>query len=275
MIDAHQHFWTLARGDYPWPNDTVAPIFRDFAPDDLAPLLARAGVRQTVLVQATDSVAETGFLLALAEKHAFIAGVVGWVDLSSAEAIAAIDRLRANPWLKGLRPMLQNIEDTDWIVRPEVQPALTHMAETGLRFDALIQPRHLPAMLEIARQHPALQIVIDHVAKPQMGNGRMPDADWADGMRRLAACPNVWCKLSGMITEIGPQWRQSDIAPFVVTVLDAFGANRIMWGSDWPVVNLAGDYQGWIETAHALTGGKSDAERVQIFRQTARHFYGL
>jgi len=275
MIDAHQHFWTLARGDYPWPNETVAPIFRDFSPDDLAPLLTRAGVRRTVLVQATDTVAETEFLLDLAETHDFIAGVVGWVDLSAADAIATIDRLRANPRLKGLRPMLQNIEDTDWILRPDVRPALAHMAETGLRFDALIQPRHLPPMLEIARRHPGLKIVIDHIAKPKMGNGRKPEADWVDGMQQLAACPNVWCKLSGTITEIGPDWQRADIAPFAATVLEAFGPGRIMWGSDWPVVNLAGVYQSWVETARALTADRSEAERAQIFGATAQRFYGL
>lgn len=275
MIDAHQHFWTLARGDYPWPNETVAPIFCDFSPDDLAPLLARAGVRQTVLVQATDTVAETEFLLDLAERHDFVAGVVGWVDLSAADAIATIDRLRTNSRLKGLRPMLQNIEDTDWILRPDVQPALAHMAETGLRFDALIQPRHLPPMLDIARRHPGLKIVIDHIAKPKMGNGRKPEADWVDGMQQLAACPNVWCKLSGMLTEIGPEWKRADIAPFAATVLEAFGAGRIMWGSDWPVVNLAGDYERWIEAARALTADRSEAERAQIFGATAQRFYGL
>lgn len=275
MIDAHQHFWTLGRGDYPWPNETVAPIFRDFSPDDLAPLLARAGVKQTVLVQATDTAAETEFLLDLAERHGFIAGVVGWVDLSATNAIAEIDRLRANPRLKGLRPMLQNIEDTDWLLHADVQPALAHMAETDLRFDALIQPRHLPVIAEIARRHPGLQIVIDHIAKPKMGDGRRPDNDWTDGMRRLSDCPNLWCKLSGMITEIGPEWQRADIAPFAATVLDAFGPERVMWGSDWPVVNLAGEYLRWLETAYALTADRSEAERAQIFGETATQFYGL
>ncbi|SON56654.1 putative metal-dependent hydrolase of the TIM-barrel fold protein [Hartmannibacter diazotrophicus] len=275
MIDAHQHFWTLSRGDYPWPNETVAPIFRDFSPDDLRPLLAHAGVEQTVLVQATDTVAETEFLLELADANAFVAGVVGWVDLSAPTAIETIDRLRESRWLKGLRPMLQNIEDTNWILRPEIQPALAHMAKKGLRFDALIQPRHLKPLLEVARAHPELNIVVDHVAKPHMGGGRAPDPAWLQGMLALAGRANVWCKLSGMVTEIGPQWQPGDIGPFARHVLDAFGPARTMWGSDWPVVDLASDYQTWVETARILTADLNEMDRERVFEGTARAFYGL
>lgn len=275
MIDAHQHFWHLARGDYPWPNPEVAPIFRDFGPEDLAPLLAQAGVTQTILVQATDTLAETEWLLALARRAPIVAGVVGWVDLAAPDPIATIDRLRRDPQLKGLRPMLQNITDTGWILRPEVQPALAHMAQTGLRFDALIQPRHLPAMLAVAQNHPGLQIVIDHIAKPRMGAGIAPDPAWEAGMRALAAEPNVWCKLSGMITEIGPDWRPSDLTAFAALVLEAFGPSRCMFGSDWPVVNLAENYQGWTDTVRSLTSGLSSDGRDSIFAGAARHFYCL
>lgn len=275
MIDAHQHFWRLSRGDYPWPNPDVAPIFRDFGPDDLRPLLSRAGVTRTVLVQATDTVAETEWLLDLAKEFPVVAGVVGWVDLAAADAIATIDRLRADPLLKGLRPMLQNIAETGWILRPEAQPALAHMAAVGLRFDALIQPRHLPVILTLAEAHPGLGIVVDHVAKPRMGQGASPDADWVAGMRALAARPNVWCKLSGMITEIGPDWRMKDLDPFARLVLTAFGPARCMFGSDWPVVNLAGDYQIWAETALALAAPLSAADKESLFSGSAREFYAL
>lgn len=275
IIDAHQHFWSLGRGDYPWPNDTVAPIFRDFGPGDLAPLLAKAGVDQTVLVQATDTVAETEFLLNLAQQSPFIAGVVGWVDLADPDAVATIERLRTNPLLKGLRPMLQNIADTAWILDPALTPALTHMAETGLRFDALIQPRHLLAILQLAERHPDLQIVIDHVAKPAMGNGQVPDTDWMAGFAALAQCDTVWCKLSGMVTEVGPGWTRADITPFAEHVLDSFGPQKTIFGSDWPVVNLASDYQSWIETVRRLIKDLSAEDQQRIMGLNAQQFYQL
>lgn len=275
IIDAHQHFWSLSRGDYPWPNDTVAPIFRDFGPGDLAPLLEKAGVDQTVLVQATDTVAETEFLLNLAQKTPFVAGVVGWVDLADSNAVATIERLRANPLLKGLRPMLQNISDTTWILDPALTPALTHMAETGLRFDALVQPRHLPAILQLTERHPDLQIVIDHVAKPAMGNGEVPDTDWMAGFAALAQCHTVWCKLSGMVTEVGAGWTHADIAPFAEHVLDNFGPQKTIFGSDWPVVNLASDYQSWIETVRRLIKDFSAADQNRIMGLNAQQFYQL
>lgn len=275
MIDAHQHFWRLDRGDYAWPNDSVAPIFRDFAPGDLAPLLAQTGVTRTVLVQANDTLAETDFLLDLAGRTDFVAAVVGWVDLTAPDARGMIDRLRLRPKLKGLRPMLQNIAETDWILRPEVQPALAHMQATGLRFDALIQPRHLRPLLTLARDYPGLSIVIDHIAKPGMGQGRQPDPDWQAGIEALAACPNVWCKLSGMVTEIGPDWQTRDLLPFAQVVLRAFGAERVIWGSDWPVLNLASDYPTWVQTAKALVAHLPSAAVSDIFEGNARAFYGL
>lgn len=285
MIDAHQHFWQLDRGDYAWPNDSVAPIFRDFGPADLAPLLAQAGVRQTVLVQANDTAAETDWLLACAADSDFVAAVVGWTDLAAPDAARAIDRLARQPRLRGLRPMLQNIADTGWILRPEVQPALAHLEASGLCFDALIQPRHLPAILTLARRYPALPIVIDHIAKPRMGataqpnptrpDPAQPDPDWLAGMQALAGCPNVWCKLSGMVTEIGPGWQQTDLAPFARAVLAAFGAERVIWGSDWPVLNLAADYPAWLATAQALTAHLPPAACAAIFEGNARRFYRL
>lgn len=274
MIDAHQHFWRLSRGDYAWPNDSVAPIFRDFGPDELLPLLDAAGVRQTVLVQATDSVAETEYLLQIARRCDRVAGVVGWVDLAAPEAIATIDRLRADPKLKGIRPMLQNIAETGWINRPEVQPTLAHLARTGLRFDALIQPRHLPQILAMAQAHPDLPVVIDHLAKPAM-RGVPPDETWLSGLSRLAAQANVYCKLSGMVNEIGPDWRAEDLAPFARHVLKVFGPERVIWGSDWPVLNLAGDYAGWIRTARSLVAHLPGAAQDAIFGGNARQFYGL
>ena len=275
IIDAHQHFWKLDRGDYPWPNETVADIFRDFEPADLAPLLAAAGVDRTVLVQATETVAETEFLLQIASDVDWVAGVVGWVDLAAPDAPKVIDRLQQNSALKGLRPMLQNTEETGWILSDTVAPALSHMADLGLCFDALIQPRHLEAISQIARLHPSLPIVIDHIAKPKLGGARMPDAKWMQGMRRLAELPNVHCKLSGLVTEIGPAWTMSDLAPFAAHVLQVFGPDKTLFGSDWPVVNLASTYAGWRDTVDELLSTLSAVDRAKIMGGNAQAFYGL
>jgi len=275
IVDAHQHFWTLARGDYPWPNETVAPIFRDFGPEHLAPLLVRSGVDKTVLVQATDTIEETEFLLHIAAKTDWVAGVVGWVDLSADDAVSTINTLRKSPHLKGLRPMLQNIEDTNWILDEKVDRALNHMAHVGLCFDALVQPRHLPVLKELAKRHPSLKIVIDHAAKPKMGAGEIPSKDWSVGISQLARCSNVHCKLSGMVTEIGPDWQLSDLQPFAQQILKSFGAERTMFGSDWPVVNLASDYMQWWGGVGKLLKEQSDADRSRILGLNAMTFYRL
>lgn len=275
IIDSHQHLWTLSRGDYPWPNESVAPIFKDFKPADLEPHLKRNGVNKTVIVQATDTVAETEFLLSLEESTDFIAGVVGWVDLSADDAIETIDRLSANKALKSLRPMLQNIDNSDWILQTNVLKALSHMSDIGLRFDALIQPRHLAPILQLAKELPQLPIVIDHIAKPKMGDMQQPDALWLDGMAALGQQSNVDCKLSGMMTEAGKGCTQEDLAPFAAHVLQAFGADKVMWGSDWPVLELAGTYDLWMEMATKLTAHLNPHEKSAVFGDNAAKFYDL
>lgn len=275
IVDAHQHFWALSRGDYPWPNEEVAPIFRDFGPDDLVSLLDAAGVAKTVLVQATDSIAETEFLFNLSKSFDRVAGIVGWVDLTSENAIETIDHLRRKPLLKGLRPMLQGITQTNWILQDAAQPALEHMQRTGLCFDALIQPRHLPSINTLAKRYPDLRIVIDHIAKPSMGNAQNPTSEWAHGMRQLARHSNVFCKLSGMVTEIGPDWQHADLAPFAQIILNSFGAERVMFGSDWPVVNLASDYVTWIGAVFDLIADLPNSDRQHVMGQTAMQFYDL
>lgn len=275
IVDAHQHFWTLARGDYAWPNESVAPIFKDFGPQDLEPLLVAAGVDRTVLVQATDSVDETRFLLDLAGKSDRIAAVVGWVDFASDAAVNTVQDLAKNSLLKGLRPMLQGIEQSDWILQDAAEAVLTQMVSADLRFDALVQPRHLPHLFELAKRHPGLAIVVDHLAKPEMGEDREPDHLWRMGMESLAARPNVYCKLSGMVTEIGPDWKLQDLQPFAKTILECFGPDRVMFGSDWPVVNLASDYASWLTAARSLLSGLSESDVSKIMGGTARKFYGI
>lgn len=272
-IDAHQHFWQLAARAGGWPPPSLAAIHRDFAPADIAPLLAEHGVAGTVLVQSLPSEDDTQWLLALAERADFIRAVVGWTDLLAPDAPAAIARLASNTKLKGLRPMLQDIDDERWIANPALASALAAMVEHGLRFDALVLPRHLPALLECARDYPQLVIVIDHAAKPPIADAGF--GHWREHMAQLAALPNVHCKLSGMVTEAKADWNVDDLRPYVSHVLEVFGAQRVIWGSDWPVVDLAGGYGAWLAASEALLAHLGQQDRNDIFGLNARRFYSL
>ena len=272
-IDAHQHFWQLAARAGGWPPPSLAAIYRDFAPADLAPLLAEHGVQGTVLVQSLPSEDDTHWLLALAEQADFIRAVVGWTDLLALDAPAAIARLASHKKLKGLRPMLQDLDDERWIADPALAPALSAMVEHRLRFDALVLPRHLPALLECARAWPQLPIVIDHAAKPPVAEAAF--GRWREDLAQLAALPNVHCKLSGLVTEASTDWRVDDLQPYVAHVLSVFGAQRVIWGSDWPVVDLAGGYGAWLAASESLLSHLGQQDRNDIFGLNARRFYGL
>ncbi|HEY5008351.1 MAG TPA: amidohydrolase family protein [Caulobacteraceae bacterium] len=272
-IDAHQHFWRLARGDYGWLSADLAPIYRDHEPADLEPVLKAAGIDRTVLVQAAPTDAETDFLLRLAETTDFVAGVVGWVDFEAPDAAHRIAALAAREKLVGLRPMIQDIPDPRWMLNHAIEPAIEAMADEGLTFDALVKPAHLSTLCEFAARHPGLDIVIDHAAKPDIAAGGL--ADWARDIRTLAAETRLVCKLSGLVTEAAPGWSVETLRPYVDVLLEAFGADRLMWGSDWPVLNLNGSYAAWIAAAETLLGGLTDAEREAIFGGTASVFYGL
>jgi L-fuconolactonase len=272
-IDSHQHFWLLSRGDYGWLTSDLAAIHRDHAPADLEPLIKTAHIDRTVLVQAAPTVAETDFLLRLAESTPFVAGVVGWVDFEADDAAHRIAALAARENLVGLRPMIQDIVDDRWMLSAAIRPAVEAMADEGLTFDALIRPRHIPILGEFAALYPALDIVIDHAAKPDIAAGGL--GDWARDIRKLAAETRLVCKLSGLVTEAAPGWSAQTLRPYVDVLVDAFGADRLMWGSDWPVLNLNGDYAAWMATAEQLLAGLSDTEREAIFGGTASVFYGL
>jgi L-fuconolactonase len=285
-IDAHQHFWQLARGDYRWlrsDDPGLAPIARDFLPAALEPLLRAHGIARTVLVQAADSVAETEFLLALAATHESVAGVVGWVDLSHVDAASTLARLAADSPLRGVRPMLQDLPADDWIVQAPRPDALRTLQRLGLRFDALVRPRQLPALARFASAWPELPIVIDHAAKPPLAAAWNDDAmrAWRADMARLAAAPQVCCKLSGLLTELGaPERAGKDTAtarlrPVVDALLDWFGPARLMWGSDWPVLTLAASYGDWVAVSDALLQPLSDDERAEVLHGSATRFYGL
>ncbi|MEE2945762.1 MAG: amidohydrolase family protein [Pseudomonadota bacterium] len=274
-IDAHQHFWQIARGDYSWMTDEEADIRHDILPADLAPIIKAQDIDGTILVQAADTVAETEFLLSLAESTPFIKGVVGWVDLEDARVSDILTHLSQNQWFKGIRPMLQDIEETRWIARPNVVEALNQVSQMGLRLDALITPRHLNVIEEIAQLLPEMPIVIDHCAKPEIAITKEPGTAWRNGMARLAQCPNVMCKISGLANEAAPDWHVDQLKPTVDHVLKVFGPARLMWGSDWPVLNLVGHYERWHTVAEQLFSRLSSDEKTAIFGGTAQRFYGL
>lgn len=285
-IDSHQHFWNPARGDYTWlraDEPGLAPLLRAFMPCDLEPTLQATGTVRTVLVQAADSVAETEFLLGLAAEHDFIGGVVGWVDLSRSDAAATLEALSRYPQFKGVRPMLQDLPDVDWIERAPRADAVQALSRLGLRLDALVKPEHLPSLLRFLHAWPDLQVVVDHAAKPQLAQGW--HADWAPLWRRcmaeLAALPRVHCKFSGLLTELQPQQRTSAeacvaaVRPVWDALLEGFGPARLMWGSDWPVVTLASSYGQWLATAGVLIGQLPPADQDAVWRSTAQRFYGI
>lgn len=272
-IDAHHHLWTIARGDYGWMSPDLGPIYRDFTPDDLLPLIQQAGIDKTVLVQAADTVAETEFMLSLADQTEVIAGVVGWVDMEAPDAVSTLERLARNPYFKGIRPMIQDLAEDDWILRPSLDRAFDALIAMGLRFDALVLPRHLPRLQQRLDRHPDLPCVIDHGAKPALATGDL--AQWTDDMTRLAQTTNAFCKLSGLVTEIGPDWQMDQLTPARDVILSRFGADRVMFGSDWPVLNLASDYPTWVATAERLLASLPEAEQAAVWGKTASRFYGL
>ena len=271
MIDAHQHFWRLARGDYGWLTPALAPIHRDFGPPDLASILARHGIERTILVQAAPTVAETEFLLAIARATPFVAGVVGWLDFEARDAPDAVARLAADPRLVGLRPMVQDIADDDWLARPSHAPVFEAMVAHGLVFDALVLPRHLPRLARVLERHPALAVVVDHGAKPRIRDREIDR--WRASMTAIAAHPQAHCKLSGLVTEASPDAGLEVLAPYIDTLLDRFGPERLLWGSDWPVVELAGGYDHWRALSLAALAGLSAAERAAVLGGTAERLY--
>ncbi|CAN1554384.1 COG3618 Predicted metal-dependent hydrolase of the TIM-barrel fold [Rhabdaerophilaceae bacterium] len=271
-IDAHQHYWQISRADFGWLTPDLAPIYRDFQPDDLLPLLAQAGIDRTIAVQAAPTEAETYFLLELAHRTPSIAGVVGWVDFDAPDVLERIATMAGYPRLLGLRPMIHDIPDLDWMLSCPVAKALGAMAGHGLVFDALVRPPHLSRLHLLAARHPGLTIVIDHAAKPGIA-AREIDT-WSQDMEALADFPHVVVKLSGMVTEAGPDWNTESLSPYVSTLLRVFGAHRVIWGSDWPVLNLASDYAAWCAVTDQLLAGCSDEDRAAIMGGNACRVYG-
>jgi len=266
-LDAHQHFWTLSRGDYGWLTADLSALYRDFGPADLVPLLDRHAIGGTILVQAAPTDAETDFMLSLAAQHGFIKGVVGWADFAAPDAPARIVALSRNPKLLGLRPMIQDLPDDDWITRDGLDAAFDALIARDLTFDALVLPRHLGPLLTRMRRHPALRVVIDHGAKPPLAHG--PLDGWARDMATLARETGAYCKLSGLVTEAGRGWTVDTLRRCTDHLLDIFGPDRLIWGSDWPVCTLAASYADWYAATDRLLADLTEAQRTPITGLTA------
>lgn len=272
-IDAHQHYWRLDRGDYHWmPTD--GPLHRDWLPADLAPLNLAAGISATIAVQAAQTVAETEFLLDLADQpENAIAAVVGWVDLDSDDAAADLERLAAHPKLRAIRPMLQDLPDPAWILRPRVLQNLERLADLGLAYELLSYPGHLPYALEAMDRIPDVPVIIDHLSKPVYS--APPPEFWRTWIARFARRGNTAIKISGMVTEVGPGWTPDIIRPHVEAVIEEFGTDRIIFGSDWPVCLQAAGHAGVVGLAEQLVAGLSEAKQESFWSGAARRYYGL
>lgn len=272
-VDSHQHFWRIDRGDYHWLHSEPSVLRRDFLPSDLQPLLHQAKVDYTVTVQAAETVAETEFVLKLAEENRFVAGVVGWVDMNLPSAIQILERLHQHPKFLGIRPVIQSIADPDWMLKSELDPVFTWLIDNDLSFDALVKPVHLDALYTLLKRYPELRVVIDHGAKPGIASDAFNP--WAEKIQKIGEESTAFCKLSGLVTEAGADASFEKLYPYMNHLISSFGATRVMWGSDWPVCTLSAAYCEWIKYVDALLGGYSLEEQRSIWGASAINFYKL
>lgn len=277
IVDAHHHFWDPATANYPFLTDELAQIRRRFGPEDLEPLLREAGVDRTIIVQTRSSESETMSFLATAAATSFVAGVVGWVDLADPDLGGALERIRrgvGGDRLVGIRHQVHDEPDPDWLRREDVRRGIAGVGEAGLPYDLLVRPRELEVALDTVRSLPDVRFVIDHIAKPPIKAGHLEP--WARLIRPFGSEPNVWCKLSGMVTEGDwKSWKVADLAPFVDVTLETFGPGRLIVGSDWPVCLLAGTYAEIFSAARTLLGGLTDTELAAVFGGNAIEVYRL
>lgn len=273
ILDSHQHFWRISAPECSWPDADWPLLNRDFLPPDLAAATTGVDLAGTVLVQSQPDDRDTDWLFALAAEEPMVLGIVAWAALDAPCAPQRIAALAGRPKCVGLRPMLQAMADSEWLLRHELHPAIAAMAEQGLRFDALVEPRHLSALARFAEAWPQIPIVIDHAGKP--GAAVLAMDPWRADLAALARLPNVWCKLSGLRTQQAKGQDAAALAPYAAHVFECFGA-RTMWGSDWPVLLHMGDsYADWIDDTLMLVGDLGAADRQRLFEGAARQFYGL
>lgn len=275
VVDAHQHFWDITRFEYSWMTPELTILRRSFLPADLGPVVKQMGVDRTILVQAQHSLEEAHWLLELARANEFIAGVVTWADLTGPSLGKDLDEQQAHPKFKGVRHIVHDEPDDAWIVRPGVLAGLAELERRGIPYDLLFRPQHLKHALMIREHCPRLRMVVDHIAKPPIAQGKRMES-WERDIATIAEDPEIYCKLSGMVTEADwSNWKPADLKPWVSFVVDRFGYNRVMFGSDWPVCLLAGTYDQVFNALVEALGPISEENRAKVFGGTARRFYRL
>ena len=273
-IDAHHHFWTFVPEEFGWISDTMSVLRRDFLPADLNDEIDRVGIDGVVSVQARQTLVETNWLLDLADEHDFIKGVVGWVPLASTDVRKELDQLAGRPKLKGVRHIVQDEPDEQFILREDFNAGVTALRGYGLVYDILIYERHLPQAIEFVDRNPNQTFVLDHLAKPRAKEHNVEP--WRTNIRRIAERENVFCKLSGLVTEADWKgWTEGQLSVYLGTVLDAFGPRRVMFGSDWPVCLLASTYQRWYDVVSRFCEKLSPDEQARVFGGTAVEAYRL
>jgi L-fuconolactonase len=270
-IDAHQHFWNPARGDYGWMDGPgLEAIRKPILPVDFEPHRKAFGIEKTVLVQAAPTVVETEYILGLADGTDFVAKVVGWIDFENKDDLRHLQRLARHPKFSGVRPMIQDIPDVQWMHRADVKWGFDAVIDLDLTFDALGFPPHAEPFLRLLDRYPKMRVVIDHCLKPAIRNGEFKN--WAAGIEYIARNTTAFCKLSGLATEANPHWTSETLEPYARHVINCFGSERVMWGSDWPVLNLNGTYSNWVEATNAIL---LKGEKENIFGTTAAKFYHI
>jgi L-fuconolactonase len=273
-IDAHHHFWHYSTQEYGWISDSMSVLRRHYLPQDLREEIASVGIEGVVSVQARQTLAETEWLLDLADRHDFIRGVVGWVPLVSDHVRQDLEKYGGRAKLKAVRHVLQDEADDDYMLRDDFNRGIYLLHGFGLRYDILIFERHLPQAIQLVDRHPQQIFILDHVAKPRIRDGAL--SPWRENLRELSKRQNVFCKLSGLVTEAGHgAWTPDQLRPYMDAALEAFGARRLMFGSDWPVCLLAAGYRRWFQIVQDFAAQLTPAEQDRLFGETAVEAYGL
>jgi L-fuconolactonase len=274
LIDSHQHFWRYSPTEYPWINDRMWALRREFLPDDLKPLLGEIGFGGSIAVQARQSLVETGWLLSLAAKHKFIKGVVGWVDLRAEDVCIQLARIPSCKALVGVRHVVHDEKNDNFMLSKEFRRGIGQLSELGLTYDLLLFPRHLPVAATLVREFPAQSFVLDHIAKPAIEKGVLEP--WSTDLKELAEFPNVYCKLSGLVTEASwANWQPDDFKVYLDVIVEAFGVERLMIGSDWPVCTVSGDYVSTMRLVMGYFERFTKEQREGVLGGNCARFYGV
>ena len=273
-IDSHQHFWHYSPTEHTWMSDSMSAIRRDFLPEDLQPLLASLNFDGCIAVQARQSLEETRWLLELADRFSFIKGVVGWLDLCSPELPNQLEQFACHPKLAGVRHIVQDEPDDEFVLRPEFRHGIAQLREFDLTYDLLLFPKHIPAAVRLVEEFSDQPFVLDHIAKPSIAQGLL--SPWREDIQSLAQFSNVSCKLSGMVTEAKwKQWNPEDFGPYLDTVVEAFGSDRLMIGSDWPVCLLSSDYTSTMQLVIEYIQQFPEEAQAAILGGNCARFYGI